>query len=158
MVVMRLYLVQHGKAEVKEVHPDRPLSEEGLVELSKVSAFIDDHLSIRIANIFHSGKTRARQTAELLAEHIASSGGVGATGALDPMADPAVWAQKLKDRNDDVMLVGHLPHLSRLAALLVTGDPERQIIDFRNGGIICLKRDGDGQWSLAWAVTPDILK
>ncbi len=53
------------------------------------------------------------------------------------------------------MLVGHLPHLRRLASLLLVGDPEREIIRFRNGAIVCLVQ-GDGHWLLQWVLTPEL--
>ncbi len=53
------------------------------------------------------------------------------------------------------MLVGHLPHLSRLASLLLTADPAREIIAFRMGGMVCLS-EWEGQWRLHWILTPEI--
>ena len=37
-----------------------------------------------------------------------------------------------------IMLVGNLPHLSRLVSLLLTGNPEIEVVRFRNAGIVCL--------------------
>jgi phosphohistidine phosphatase len=52
------------------------------------------------------------------------------------------------------MLVGHTPHLARLASLLLTGDPEGDFIDFSMGGVACLRREGD-RWRLRWLITPE---
>lgn len=56
------------------------------------------------------------------------------------------------------MLVGHLPHLSKLAGLLLAGDPERKVVGFRQGGVACMERDEAGGWSVAWVVTPGLLR
>jgi phosphohistidine phosphatase len=54
------------------------------------------------------------------------------------------------------MLVGHLPHLSRLASWLLIGDPGKEILRFRNGGIVCLARAG-GRWLLQWILAPELV-
>ncbi|MHC4499359.1 MAG: SixA phosphatase family protein, partial [Planctomycetota bacterium] len=66
---MRLYLVQHARAAAKEVDPERSLAEQGQQEIKKVAAFVK--LSdLCVDCLWHSGKTRAAQTAEVLAEAI----------------------------------------------------------------------------------------
>ncbi|MDH5202552.1 MAG: hypothetical protein OEZ31_08980 [Nitrospirota bacterium] len=51
------------------------------------------------------------------------------------------------------MLVGHLPHLGKLACLLLCGDIEKNIVTFKMDGIGCLKRDNK-DWSLQWKILP----
>lgn len=60
---MRLYLVQHGQAFPATEHPDRPLTDLGQREVETVAALLARGQSC-LARIVHSGKTRARQTAE----------------------------------------------------------------------------------------------
>ncbi len=55
------------------------------------------------------------------------------------------------------MLVGHLPHMGKLAALLVTGDADQALVTFKPGGVVCLARDDEGRWSLRWMVVPGIM-
>ncbi len=60
-----------------------------------------------------------------------------------------------------LMLVGHLPFLSRLASLLLVGDPERALVRFRMGGIVCLTGEpagagGTGGWMVAWMLIPEL--
>jgi phosphohistidine phosphatase len=54
------------------------------------------------------------------------------------------------------VLVGHLPHLSRLASLLLVDDPGREIVAFRMGGIVCCGH-GEGRWRLKWMLTPELI-
>ena len=107
--------------------------------------------------IFHSPKVRAKQTAEVLSEHIKPSKGISEVDGLAPLDEPDIWAQRLKDIPDDIMLVGHLPHLDRLASLLLCGDKEKHAISFKMAGIVCLKRTDTGSYELQWMVTPDIV-
>jgi len=48
-------------------------------------------------------------------------------------------------------------YFGKLAALLLVGDPERKVVGFRNGGVVCLERDEDGNWSVGWVLTPELL-
>ena len=66
---MKLYLVQHGNAVSKEENPDRPLSEQGRADVTKVAEFIRP-LKIEVNCLWHSKKARAIQTAEILAQVI----------------------------------------------------------------------------------------
>ena len=152
---MRAYLVQHGEALPKAEHPDRPLSEKGAANVRKVGDFLYRHARIVVPEILHSGKLRAAETAELLARCLNAAYDVGPD--LQPNDDPGLWSAHLAARREDVMLVGHLPHLDRLASLLLCGDPERSVVRFRNAGVVCLECEGDGAWQLDWAVTPDLL-
>lgn len=154
---MNLYLIQHGQAKPKEEDPERPLSEKGGADVGKVAAFISKNATITVGRILHSGKTRAQQTADILCETLHPSAGVKIAEGLDPLDDPSIWAEKLAQVNEDFMLVGHLPHLSKLASLLLIGDPERSLIAFQMGGAVCLGRDDEGKWSVRWMIVPEIL-
>ena len=63
---MNLYLMQHGLATSAEENPDRPLSDLGRSEIETVARWLRD-TGVRVGAIKHSGKTRAQQSAELLA-------------------------------------------------------------------------------------------
>lgn len=154
---MLLYLVQHAEALSREEDPERALSEEGQKSVKRIAAFVAGLSTVRPTTIFHSGKTRARQTAETLGRSIDSCTSVQPTDGLEPMADPVDWTERLAPKYEDTMLVGHLPHLSRLAGLLLCGEQDKQMVDFQNAGIVCLQRDPSGIWSLRWIVTPELL-
>lgn len=151
---MFLYLVQHAEAKREEEDPSRPLSDKGLQDIKKTASYTSK-LNLSIQQIFHSNKIRAKQTAEILSENLKPLGGVLETDGLAPMDHPVIWAERLKDIKDDIMLVGHLPHLAKLASLLLCGNPEKEIVSFKMAGIVCLKRDDEGRWSLRWMITPE---
>lgn len=154
---MNLYLVQHAKAASDAEDPRRSLSEKGREELDRIASFVVSRDLLTVSRILHSGKLRAQQTAQVLAERLHLSGGATDVDALKPMDDPAVWVDRLRHESDDLMLVGHLPHLSRLASLLLTGDAAREVISFRNAGIVALVRGDDGTWTISWIITPQIV-
>lgn len=154
---MYLYLIQHGDAKSEQEDPARPLSEKGTKDVKKVASFVSLNIGINVESIFNSGKLRAAQTAGIFVEYIKSRNGVSEKDGLAPMDNPAVWAERLKDMDKDIMLIGHLPHLARLTSLLLCGNPDIKIVNFRMGGIVCLKRE-EGKWSVEWMVVPEILK
>ncbi|MEW6003381.1 MAG: phosphohistidine phosphatase SixA [Nitrospirota bacterium] len=153
---MFLYLVQHAEAKREEEDPSRGLSGKGRQDIRKVASHAAK-LNLKLSQIFHSGKTRALQTAEVLAGNLKPEKGISQTDGIAPLDDPRIWGERLKGMREDIMLVGHLPHLGKLASLLISGDPERNIVSFKMAGIICLKRDEGGNWFLQWMITPDIV-
>ncbi len=153
---MNLYLVQHAEPKRKEEDPQRPLSEKGKADIRKVADFVVKHMGIRVKSIMHSGKLRARQTAEILAEYLNPPEGIKEVEGLEPLADPSIWVNRLIETQEDTMLVGHLPHLMKLSSYLLCQDVNKKIVDFRMGGMVCLSRD-ESIWSVQWMVIPEIL-
>jgi phosphohistidine phosphatase len=156
VVFVRLYLVQHAEAKREEEDPARPLSEKGWEDVKRITKFFRGK-GIEVFKILHSGKLRARQTAEALAEGILPKEGVEEAEGLSPLDDPNIWREKLEGESKDIMLVGHLPHLSRLVGLLLTDDQNRKLVDFKMGGVVCVERDENGKWSIQWMLIPQIL-
>lgn len=154
---MRIYLVQHGRPVSKEENPDRPLSDEGRAEVEKVARFLDK-CGMRVETIFHSGKTRAEQTAEIMASNLNPSGKAVEKGGLSPLDDVRVTLKEIKGSERDLMVVGHLPHLGGLAALLLTGDESIAVVAFQQGGVVCLESDATREkWMVAWMLVPEII-
>jgi len=152
---MLVYLIQHGDAKREEEDPSRPLSEKGIRDVKGVAPHIS-RLNIGVEEILHSGKLRAKQTAEIMAEKLKIEKGISETDGLSPMDDANMWAERLKTRTDSLMLVGHLPHLGKLASLLLCSEKERNFVAFKMGRVVCLKRHDTG-WSLQWMITPETL-
>ena len=151
---MRLYLVQHVEARSEAEDPTRPLMETGRTEVRRVAAAAQN-LAVSPAEILHSGKLRAQQTAELFAEALHPSKGIESASGLSPNDPVQPWAERLNQQEEDLMLVGHLPHLDRLASLLLCGDEQAGIIRFRYGAVLCLEREG-AHWAVQWLLTPDM--
>ena len=151
---MLLYLVQHGKAKSKEEDPDRPLTEEGRREIDSVLLLMMRYGALTPTRVLHSGKLRAAETAQLIGAKVDAP--VEEAEGLQPMDDPAVWAERAVEDGQETMLVGHMPHLSKLASKLLCGDEDAGLVDFANGGIVCLSHE-DGHWTLRWSVPPSLV-
>ncbi|MBS3821416.1 MAG: phosphohistidine phosphatase SixA [Planctomycetes bacterium] len=152
---MRLYLVQHGEAKDKSEDPDRPLTEKGRNDVTRVGELLAKTM-LQVRAIWHSGKTRAMETARILSVYVEAAEGTIEQSDLGPTDDVEPVCETLETAGTDVMIVGHLPFLDRLASLLVADDDEAESIAFQKGGVLCLQREDDN-WSVAWMITPDIL-
>ena len=64
---MAIYLVQHGISVSKEIDPDPGLSEKGREHVLRI-ADVAASYKIRPTQIRHSGKQRAKETAEIPGE------------------------------------------------------------------------------------------
>jgi len=153
---MKLYLVRHGEAKPAEIDPSRGLTSKGIQDVTKVAEFLSN-ARITVNEIFQSEKARAQQTASIIADHITVRRGIFDAEALSPNDDPSVWATRLSGLTEDTMLVGHLPHLAKLAARLVCDDPKSPLVSFSSAGVICLARSQEG-WAIEWMIIPDIVK
>ena len=149
----RLYLVRHGDAKPKEEDPERGLTDAGRTAVARMAAWAAD-AGIRADEIRHSGKLRAQQTAEIFAAQL----GVPITAApgLAPNDDVAAVAELIEREQGVVMLVGHLPFLERLAALLITGNAEDKVLNLEASALAELTRTDDG-WTVTGLMQPRLL-
>jgi phosphohistidine phosphatase len=150
---MQLILVRHADALPKDVDPERPLSEAGRDQAER-TADAAWRLGLSPEAIVHSGKARARQTAEILAAALTPPGGlVEQKDALAPKADPQLAADLAGAAEGTLLLVGHLPHLARLVSLLLTGDADRETVSLAAAALVHLERAGDA-WRLRALIPP----
>ena len=141
---MKLYLVHHGDAVGPEVDARRPLSSSGV---SAVAALASEAAArgAKPAVVWHSGKLRAKETAEAYWRACNPFAEFSATRDLQP-GDPPEWIRdRLRGESRDILIAGHYPHLPRLLELLVNTAP------FPQNGIVALGTDDDGEtWKELW--------
>jgi len=153
---VEVYLVQHAEAKPETEDTQRPLSERGRAEAIRVASHAAK-VGVRVSKIVHSGKLRARQTAEIFGQYLNPPKGVEEVKGLAPLDQPQEAREMIEGASEPLMVVGHLPHLSRLASLLVIGEPETGLINFRMAGIVCLTKTEEGGWRIRWILNPDIV-
>ena len=149
-------MIQHGKSKSKEEDPTRPLTDEGVKETEAIAKFFGETMGLKAKNLIHSPKLRAKQTAEIVKKYIPTIENVLETDAVSPLSDPRIISKKLEELTGDTIIVGHLPHLSRLTSYLLCGDPEKEIVQFRYSGILCIEKKDD-HWVIKFFITPDLI-
>lgn len=136
---MIVYLVRHGEAVPAETDPARPLSEKGRAEVEETARRLRDSLTslgasqgAKVDEIWHSGKLRAKQTAEIITRVLNVAKVIEKKG-LKPDDDPAPIADLLRKTDKTILIAGHLPFIPKLATFL---KPELGTIELKSGGVI----------------------
>lgn len=136
---MEIYLVRHAEAlERQEGLADevRHLTQKGRKHAAKQGRRLKK-IKVRPELIISSPMVRAVQTAELLAAEIGRKAIVAAHADLQLTADPETVIAMIREtgRLQAVMLVGHEPQLSRVAALLLGYE---QVAPLQKGSCLAL--------------------
>ena len=152
---MEIYLVQHGESKSETEDPERPLTEKGKEAVESVAGYVAS-LGVEVAQVIHSGRLRAKQTAELFAQYLSLPRGVKEEKGLGPLDDPQEAKRLIGQVGRPLMIVGHLPHLGRLASLLILGASDKEVIKFTMGGVVCLSHKDDS-WLVEWSLIPKLI-
>lgn len=153
---MEIYLIRHADAADAEEDAVRRLSARGRAQVRKMAAFLRRSGAFRPAVLWHSPLVRARETAELLARHIPLEIPLKRIANLEPEAAPEAVARQLQIVRKSVAIVGHEPHLSSLATLLVAPDAGEPAFVMKKGSVLALERTGS-RWVVRWHVSPGML-
>lgn len=156
---MKLFFLRHGIAE--DAHGtltdyDRALTDEGRTQLATIAQALL-RLGIKPELILTSPLVRARQTAEIVAPVL---------GSPVTVADELQTGCILEDlqrllqhhQHETIMLVGHEPDFSSMAARLINAD-ERGIV-LKKAGLIRVEIQGRpqaGRGTLSALLTPKML-
>lgn len=155
---MALYLVQHGISLPREEDQSKGLSTRGVEQTVRIAEVARGY-KVKVGNIVHSGKKRAKQTADIIHQTLASDFTMEVLTGLNPLDDVQVFARQLHPAQN-LLVVGHLPFMERLVSFLTTGSEDTRVYRFQNSGIVCLDAEGgDGKeldWSIRWTLNPDI--
>ena len=147
-----IFLVHHADAVPPHVAPRRPLSDRGRAA-AQLLAFDASRRAVRPEFIWHSGKLRARQTAEIFWQACNPFARMSAERGLQP-TDPPEW---MRDRffgeTRNLMVVGHMPNIARLLHLLIGEDIETSGLSFPMNGVVALEPNGE-RWIEEWRLTP----
>ena len=130
---MRVILFRHGPAGHADPArwPDdaaRPVTKRGIERTARAAAGLKRVVG-RVGRVATSPLVRARQTADILGEALTSGIHVETVDALAPGAalrDTMRWLRGLES-GASVVLVGHEPHLGKLAGMMLFDAPTSPI-------------------------------
>ena len=143
---MYLYLIQHARSKPVTEDPERGISSIGKKETMEICKYIKKS-DIKIDEIWVSSKKRSQETADLITMNTSLENIIYEKDFLNP-DDPVETAAKfINHRKKTIMIVGHLPFLSKLSSFLLTGSVNYQLIKYRNSGIVTLLYEND-MWSV----------
>jgi phosphohistidine phosphatase len=160
VIVMRVYLMQHGQAVSEEQDPQRPLSDTGRAQV-ETSATAIVRLGLKFDAMVVSSKVRSRQTAEIVAKVTGYTGGLTEIDAFKPSADPedGIAALARLSGRESVFIAGHMPSLVRIVSLLLTESGKVSVV-FSNGGLCAIEAAElpTHKGTLLFSLTPDQLR
>jgi phosphohistidine phosphatase len=147
---MHLFLIHHGVAVGPKEDARRPLSAVGLAGAARV-ANLAAARGAKPDVVWHSGKLRAKQTAQEFWRACNALAEFAASRDLQP-DDPPQWMRdRLRGETRDIAIAGHFPYLPRLLSLLVSGGEAGA--DFPINGIVALVSDDEGEtWRELWRI------
>ncbi|AOS43271.1 Phosphohistidine phosphatase SixA [Lacunisphaera limnophila] len=153
---MHLYLIRHAHALDGDDDVVRPLSPKGRKQIRAVGKWLRDTGAFEAVEIWHSPLRRAEETAKFLARRLKSKARLTDVGGLRPDDAADSIYKKLHQLRHPVALVGHEPHLSALASLLVAGESVPARFVFKKCSVLRLDRI-DGVWAVRWQISPELV-
>ncbi len=130
-----------------------------MAEVSRIASLAREG-GVLVSGVCHSGKKRARQTAEIFSTNLFPEGEASEISGLAPLDDVPALAENLglqPSGGESLMLVGHLPFMEKLAAYLLSGSIENLMVKFQNAGIVCLDKETySGSWFIKWTLVPNL--
>ncbi|MFZ9200846.1 MAG: SixA phosphatase family protein [Opitutales bacterium] len=158
---MRLFLLRHAEAAPGLPDAERALTKRGRGQIEKLVESLDWSCLADIRSIEHSGLVRARQTAEDLAKLAALRVPLAIRSGMRPTDDPRIMARDVVTSREDRLLVGHNPHLARLAGILLGAGTSEVSLVLKKCGFLALERAEPvgkelplGRWRLLWLISP----
>ena len=153
---MKVLLIRHGKAFSSAQDPEQSLTIEGRREAERLAAYLG-RLKVRVSRVFHSGKTRTRQTAEIFAGALQCPNEIEARSDLSPNDPVDRIADELNKSEEGLCLVGHLPFVGLLASRLLCASRDESLFAFAPSTVLALERSREGAWTVAWMLSPALL-
>src|SRR3954465_15471074 len=145
---MHLILVHHGDAVGPDVDPQRPLSPRGRLAVDGLASSAAAR-GVKPAVVWHSGKLRAKQTAEAFWRACNPFAEFAATRDLQPEDSPQWMRDRLRAEPREVLIAGHYPHLPGLLRLLVPDVGYGGAVPLP--GVVALVTEDDGEtWAEQW--------
>ena len=149
---MKLYLMRHGQAARSDIDPQQGLTDAGKAEIDRLANRLAGQ-GICFDQVLHSEKTRAQQTAGVMANILAPTVAVKMRSGLKPNDNPAEWLPELEALDENTLIVSHLPFVPGLLAELTGTVDQVQGMGFVPGTIVCLIKQDSG-WQLEWVESP----
>lgn len=148
-------MLQHGEAVPEEIQVERPLSEQGIRDIRMLVRHMNN-MGVQLGKVFHSGKLRAEQSARLVVEALSSRVQPVQTEGLKPNDDPKAMIEAIEQMDANILIVSHMPFVSRLCSTLLTGNGGAEFASVP-GTLFCLERT-EGKWRLAYMLRPDFFE
>ena len=110
-----------------------------------------------LETIIHSGKLRAKQTAEILKIGLNPGCDFIEKDYLGPNDSTDGLFREVENRREDLWVAGHLPFLSRMLSRLIFNDENKTLVNFTPASVAVLEKSPEYGWCLSGFLRPDML-
>ena len=149
---MYLLLMQHAKAKTKEEDPEQGITDEGRDETITTSGYLKT-FNFTVEEIWYSTKKRSRETAEIVTASNKLKNKLSVKDFLSPMDEVKPAVKILNTFNKNLMIIGHMPFLSKLTSSLITGSENYEPVKFMNSAIVIFIHENNN-WKIVSIITP----
>jgi phosphohistidine phosphatase len=154
---MLLYLIRHAHALDALDDDARQLSPKGERQIEALAKFLALTTAFGPTEMWHSPLVRARDTALRLTRALQLKAPLRELRGLRPESDPEEIVRQLARAPEHLALVGHEPHLSACASLLLAGRSMPAIVVMEKAAVIALEGEAN-YWAVRWHISPGLLE
>jgi phosphohistidine phosphatase len=154
---MLLYFIRHAHALDALDDDARELSPKGERQIERLAKFFGQTTAFRPTEMWHSPVVRAGETARRLARALPLKIRLAEVDGLRPESDPSDIVPRLAHAPERLAIVGHEPHLSALASLLLVGQTMPPVVVLEKAAVIALEGEAS-YWAVRWHISPDLLE
>ncbi|BBL46974.1 MULTISPECIES: phosphohistidine phosphatase SixA [Metallosphaera] len=133
-----ILIVRHGESEPQTEginDQDRKLVKKGVKQMRRVANFLEE-MGYEPDQVMVSPMLRAVQSAEVILDEMGLDMKAETLEDLLPDKDPSSLAEKLKELQGTILIVGHEPHLSKLVKALTSAE-----VEIKRGGLAVVEVD-----------------
>jgi phosphohistidine phosphatase len=149
---MKLYLMRHGEAAQTSQSSEQVLTPGGRACIENLAKQLQGK-NLYLAQVFHSGKLRAQQTAEIICHELCPDVTPRILDKIKPDDNPVAILPVINSWNEDSLITSHLPFIPNLVTLLTTTNSHLNSINYEPGTFICLKKNNN-VWEIKWVEAP----
>ncbi len=151
-----ILIVRHGESEPQTEginDQDRKLVKKGVKQMRRVANFLEE-MGYEPDQVMVSPMLRAVQSAEVILDEMGLDMKAETLEDLLPDKDPSSLAEKLKELQGTILIVGHEPHLSKLVKALTSAE-----VEIKRGGLAVVEVDATEKTSkLELLLTQKVMK
>lgn len=152
---MNIYCVRHGDYIKGDSDSERHLSDKGSVESELLAGFLKK-MKVTPDYIWHSGKQRSLETAEILSNAFKAAQ-IEVKDSLSPLDPVESIIKEIGELNKDIIIVGHLPFLPKLVSAILFGDNRNDFFHMDTSSVLSLIKVEE-KWGIEWFVSPAQLR
>lgn len=153
---MQIYLIRHAHAVDGQDDAARPLSKKGRAQIRAMARFLRGNGALATREFWPSPLVRAVDTADLLVKRLRIRGKLTRVAGLLADDTPEIMAKRLGRVRRPVAVVGHEPHLSALASVLMAGRAKPPLVVLKKCAVLALEKQGN-RWAVRWQISPETL-